>query len=84
MAFHREIARISGNPIFPAIMEALFHWASEYYRPFVRAPGAEELTLAEHARLLEAIADHDADAAERAVREHLTRANALYRRVAGA
>ncbi|HEV7915012.1 MAG TPA: GntR family transcriptional regulator, partial [Albitalea sp.] len=29
MAFHREIALISGNPIFPAIVEALFGWASE-------------------------------------------------------
>ena len=47
MAFHREIARISGNPIFPAIVEALFGWASEYYQPLVRAPGAEELTLSE-------------------------------------
>src|SRR5215471_3855407 len=26
MAFHREIASISGNPIFPAIVEALFRW----------------------------------------------------------
>jgi DNA-binding FadR family transcriptional regulator len=82
MAFHRELARISGNPIFPAIVEALFQWASDYYQPLVRAPGAEQLTLAEHERLLDAIAAHDPDAAERAVREHLTRANELYRRVA--
>lgn len=81
MAFHREIARISGNPIFPAIMEAMFDWASAYYQPMVRAPGAEQLTLAEHERLVEAIAARDPDAAERAVRDHLTRANALYRRL---
>jgi DNA-binding FadR family transcriptional regulator len=81
MAFHRELARISGNPIFPAIVEALFQWASDYHQPMVRAPGAEQLTLAEHARLTEAVAAHDPDAAERAVREHLTRANALYRQV---
>jgi DNA-binding FadR family transcriptional regulator len=83
MAFHRELARISGNPIFPAIVEALFQWASDYHQPLVRAPGAEQLTLAEHARLTEAVAAHDPDAAERAVREHLTRANALYRQVDG-
>jgi DNA-binding FadR family transcriptional regulator len=81
MAFHREIARISGNPIFSAIVEALFQWASDYYQPLVRAPGAEELTLSEHGRLLDAIAARDPDAAERAERDHLTRANALYRRV---
>ncbi len=81
MAFHREIARISGNPIYPAILEALFGWAIEYYHPLVRAPGAEAVTLTEHARLFNAIAAHDPDAAELAIREHLTRANALYRQL---
>lgn len=81
MAFHREIAQISGNPILPAIVEAVFGWASEYYRPIVRAPGAEALTLAEHERIIEAIAARDPQAAERAVREHLTRANDLYRQL---
>ena len=40
----------------------------------------EDLTLAEHQRIVEAIATHDADGAERAMREHLLRANALYQR----
>lgn len=80
MAFHREIATISGNSIFPAIVEALFNWAAEYYRSIVRAPGAEDLTLAEHERIVDAIAGHDADGAEQAMRDHLLRANALYRR----
>ncbi|MDT7838729.1 transcriptional regulator NanR [Aquabacterium sp. OR-4] len=79
MAFHREIAAVAGNPIFPAIVEALFNWASEYYRSIVRAPGAESLTLAEHERIVEAIAAHDAAGAEQAMRDHLLRANALYR-----
>lgn len=84
MAFHREIAQIGGNPIYPAIVEALFHWASEYYQSIVRAPGAEDLTLAEHERIVEAIAARDPDAAAQAMRDHLTRANALYRNVTGA
>ncbi|MFY9514599.1 MAG: transcriptional regulator NanR [Rubrivivax sp.] len=78
LAFHREIARISGNPIFPAVVEAIFQWASAYYRPMVRAPGAEALTLEEHGRLVDAIEHHDAAAAEQAVRAHLGRSNALY------
>jgi GntR family transcriptional regulator, sialic acid-inducible nan operon repressor len=81
MALHREIALISGNPIFPAIVEALFNWATEYYRSIVRAPGVEDLTLAEHERIVDAIAGHDADGAEQAMRDHLLRANALYRRI---
>ena len=79
MYFHREIARISGNPIFPAIVEALFGWASAYYQSIVRAPGAEELTLSEHQKIIDAIAAHDAPAAVKAMRDHLTRASDLYR-----
>jgi len=78
MMFHREIAIIAGNPIFPAIVEALFNWASEYYQTIVRAPGAEQITLAEHTRILEAIAANDPSAAAKAMHEHLTRANVLY------
>ncbi|NQE49103.1 transcriptional regulator NanR [Herbaspirillum rubrisubalbicans] len=79
MAFHREIADISGNPIFPAVVESMFRWASEFYTTLVRAPGAEELTLAEHQRIVDAIAAHDGDAAAQAMQAHLMRANQLYR-----
>jgi DNA-binding FadR family transcriptional regulator len=78
MMFHREIAIIAGNPIFPAIVEALFSWASEYYQTIVRAPGAEQITLDEHLRIFEAIAANDPDAATQAMHDHLTRANVLY------
>lgn len=79
MAFHRQIAAMSGNPIYPAIVEGMFGWLAEYYRSLVRAPGAEQLTLAEHDRIVEAVASRDPARAERAMSEHLTRANALYR-----
>lgn len=84
MEFHREIARISGNPIFPAIVEAIFGWANEHYRSIVRAPGVEAVTLAEHERIVQAIEQHDADAAEQAMRDHLSRVSDLYRRVPNA
>jgi DNA-binding FadR family transcriptional regulator len=83
MAFHREVARIGGNPIFPAVVEAIFQWAREAYRPLVRAPGAERLTIAEHTRLVDAIEARDADAAEAAMRAHLLRSDARYRRLQG-
>lgn len=79
--FHTQIAAMSGNPIFPVIMDAMFRWLGEYYQSLVRAPGAESLTLAEHERIFDAIAAHDAAGAEAAMREHLTRANALYQRL---
>jgi GntR family transcriptional regulator, sialic acid-inducible nan operon repressor len=78
MMFHREIAKISGNPIFPAIVEALFRWASEYYQPMVRAPGVEDLTLSEHGRIVEAIEKHAPDEAAAAMHAHLSRANSRY------
>lgn len=79
MAFHREIAVISGNPIFPAIIEAMFNWASTFYRSIVRAPGAEQLTLCEHQRIVDAIKARDPEGAAKAVQDHLLRANDLYR-----
>ena len=78
MNFHRELATVSGNPIFPSIVEALFRWAGEYYQAMVRAPGVEDLTLAEHDRIVDAIAQHQPEAAAEAMRAHLTRANKLY------
>ena len=82
MMFHREIAIIAGNPIFPAIVEALFSWASEYHQTIVRAPGAEQITLDEHLRIFEAIAANDPVAANQAMHDHLTRANVLYQTAA--
>jgi GntR family transcriptional regulator, sialic acid-inducible nan operon repressor len=78
MAFHRELAVVAGNPIYPAIVEAMFNWASKYYQAIVRAPGAEKLTLEEHENIVAAIEKNNAKAAEKAMRDHLMRANALY------
>jgi GntR family transcriptional regulator, sialic acid-inducible nan operon repressor len=80
MMFHREIAAITGNSIFPGLSEALMGWLAEFYIELVRLPGAEHLTLAEHAAIFEAIAAHDPEKAERAMRDHILRANKLYGR----
>jgi len=81
MSFHSDLARIGGNPIYPAIVEAIFQWASDYYQPMVRVPGAELLTLTEHTAVVDAIAARDPEAAERAVRAHIGRSNDLYMRL---
>ena len=57
----------------------MFDWLGSYYVQLVRLPGAEDLTIAEHRRILDAIAAGDGDAAAAAMHDHLTRANALYR-----
>lgn len=77
--FHREIAAISGNPIWTALSDALFGWLSDFHVDLVSVPGLEALTLAEHAEILAAIRDGDAERAGQAMTDHLNRANALYR-----
>ncbi len=78
--FHREIAAISGNPIFSALSEALFGWLSDFHMDLVRSPGLEKLTIEEHRGILAAISAQDATAAAKAMADHLNRANVLYRR----
>ncbi|MDP3547010.1 MAG: transcriptional regulator NanR [Phreatobacter sp.] len=82
IAFHRQIAAISSNPIFPAVVEGLLTWLGDHYTMLVRAPGAESATLQEHQRILDAIAAGDADEAARAMTDHLNRASDLYRHAA--
>lgn len=79
--FHREIAAIGGNPIFPALMEAMFKWLLVTYRGAVSVPGLEKLTLREHGQILDAIAAGDEEAAVKHMIDHLNRANELYRTV---
>ncbi len=79
MEFHREIAAMTGNPIFPALIEAMFDWLSSFYVDLVRVQGAEQLTIAEHRRIFEAIANQDENAAAAAMHDHIARANELYR-----
>jgi DNA-binding FadR family transcriptional regulator len=79
MAFHREIAAISGNAIYVALSQAIFEWLTEFHTGLVRLRGAESLTIAEHQAILERIAARDPGGAAAAMTAHLTRANDLYR-----
>ena len=73
---------MSGNPIFPAVVEGLLTWLGDHYTVLVRAPGAERATLQEHQRIIDAIAAGDADEAAAAMTDHLNRASDLYRHAA--
>lgn len=77
-AFHRGIARVSGNPIFESVTAAMFDWLRVFHVDIVRKPGLEALTLEEHAAILKAISEGDETGAADAMRRHLTRANTLY------
>jgi DNA-binding FadR family transcriptional regulator len=82
MIFHRVIASIAGNPIYTALIQAIFEWLSRFHVEHVRLRGAEKLTLSEHRKILQRIAQGDEEGAVTAMIKHLTRANKLYARLA--
>jgi len=79
MDFHTAIASISGNSVCVVLSEARLDWLFNFRQEMLRMPGSELITLAEHQRLLDAIAQHNPEDAGRAMVDHLTRANERYR-----
>jgi DNA-binding FadR family transcriptional regulator len=84
MRLHTQIAAISGNPLYEAVSEAMLGWLKQYHTEMLIWTGKEKYTLAEHEEIIECIAAHDVDAAERAMIKHLDRSAALYVHQAGA
>jgi GntR family transcriptional repressor for pyruvate dehydrogenase complex len=76
--FHRAIARVGGNPIFPAISDAVTEWLIEQRRGTARIPQAKQLAIEWHTRISDAIARHDAAAAADAMAGHLDQVNRFY------
>lgn len=79
--FHAGIAHLADNPLFTSLIRGIFNWLSGYHMASVSVPGREDLTLDEHAIIFDALEARDPEAAETAMRRHLTRANDLYRRL---
>jgi DNA-binding FadR family transcriptional regulator len=84
MAFHTQIAAISGNAICAVISQAMLRWLREFRSELVAVPGRELVTIAEHRRILAGIESRDPAAAEAAMTAHLTRAGSVYRSPAAA
>lgn len=78
MAFHTQIARISGNPIYTAVSEAMLGWLKEYHTEMLIWTGRENYTLTEHEEIIGCIRSRDPEAAEQAMIKHLERSRALY------
>jgi DNA-binding GntR family transcriptional regulator len=74
--FHRRISELSGNPFladFAAQVDRRVRW---YYTPV--APARGQASWREHARLISAIADRDAEKAAKVMREHTERTRKTY------
>lgn len=76
-ALHREIQRIAGNATATRILSTLrSHLMRLQYR-VILLPGRPQSSLAEHKQIVDAICAGDANAAEKAMRKHLTSFTAL-------
>lgn len=78
VAFHYVIAEIARNPIFTAVFQAMTGWLTEQRATSLRLPGVAERAYASHARICEAIAAREPDAAGQEMRAHLDDVTALY------
>ncbi|MNN77689.1 transcriptional regulator NanR [compost metagenome] len=78
MEFHIRIAKISGNPIFVGVSEAMLAWLREYHTHMLIWTGEEKYTLVEHEEIIDMLATKNSDGAEAAMLHHLERSRALY------
>jgi DNA-binding GntR family transcriptional regulator len=79
---HRRILEISGHRVAQDICARLNSQMVRFQFRTVLAPGRPAKSVAEHRRIVSAIADRDRAAAERAMREHLTNVAAALEDVA--
>lgn len=78
IAFHRAIAEVGGNPIFPAISDGLTEWLLEQRRGTAQVPKAAQIAVEWHERIFDAILRHDAEAAAAAMSGHLELVGRFY------
>jgi len=79
IAFHVGIAKITQNPIFVSVSEAMLSWLFTYHTDLLLWSGNEKLTLEEHENIVESIERKDPDEAVKAMRMHLDRSRDLYK-----
>ncbi len=79
VALHAVLYRIPGNPIFPAVHKAYVDWLMNHWCVMAQGPEIDRMNHAGHRSIVEAIEARDPDAAEDAVRRHLTAAWELVR-----
>jgi GntR family transcriptional repressor for pyruvate dehydrogenase complex len=76
--FHYEIALIAGNPIFSSLHQATVGWLRQQRAMTLMQPGAMRGAHRFHEEIYEAIAAHDADAAEARMKAHLLAVERYY------
>ncbi|MBS1695985.1 MAG: GntR family transcriptional regulator [Actinobacteria bacterium] len=75
-ALHAHIVYMSGNTVLADLIDSVGRRVRWYYLPIARARGKDAWD--EHARLIQAIADHDGKRAGDLMREHTERTREFY------
>ena len=70
--FHRILFQISGNPVFDSIHALVVNWLMKCWGEIERDEVSDHLAFQGHAKVLDALAQGDPDAAERAMNQHLS------------
>ena len=70
--FHQVIYEAAGNETLPQLIIMLRQRLARLHLRAILIPGRSELSLAEHEAILQGLKAHDAPAAERAARAHLS------------
>lgn len=70
--FHQAIAGAAHNSMLQRFIAQAQDWTRRVGTPTVSMPGRRGAAVKEHARLIDAIAAHDPDAAERLARAHMS------------
>jgi DNA-binding FadR family transcriptional regulator len=80
LAFHDVLAEIPRNPIFAALNTALSEWLMAQRTVGIRAPvrGVARRAYEGHEKIYEAIAAHNAEAADQAMADHLKMVSEAY------
>ncbi|WP_171181349.1 FCD domain-containing protein [Ruegeria sp. HKCCD8929] len=69
--FHSMIARMSGNPVLPTIVDVILRWLIENRRVTLSAPGSDKTAFRAHQEIFKGISTRNPDLAEESMKKHL-------------
>lgn len=69
--FHSTIARLSGNPLLPVIVDTILNWLIHNRRVTLSEPGRDKDAYNDHKRIFDGISQKDPDLAEEMMKQHL-------------
>ena len=78
VAFHYVLEQVTGNPVFTALHDALSAWLRQQRTVSLAVPGQEEIAYQAHRAIFDAVVARNPEAADKAMRDHLTDIEGAY------